>query len=1272
VIRRLNKACWSLAVVLIVGVAIVASLIRLVFPVVGDYRQDIEQWVYEAIEYPVNIGAMHTRWAGFSPVLHLDDVQLLAKDNNQNLLSFDSVDVGLDLWNSIKKGRVVPGKVTLSGLNLVLAKEEDGRISVAGLPALHNKKGGSFKAVFHKWFFSHGALLIEQANISWENKQQKHKPVMFTQLNLVMASNERRHQLTVSGKMPSEVGENFTFLLDAHGDISDIEVWDMNAYIAIEKINFSSEMLNGFLPELDVVSGMVDMQAWLDWEKGYLTHASVDVDVSDVLVQTRQQQRSLALDKAKGILEWRVNENGWLLSSHSLQFDRVGEAPLPLEFVVQASNEEQTFEIGIAHFPVNLLSTLAVFSDNVQESLRGYITAVNPQGTLSESYIRFSVEPQGPPFKLNAQVTGLSLQPVKKAPGFSGLDFGVSIDDEVLQLNVLTSGAVFNAPALFRSPIKLDKVEGKLHVFRDEERSLVIKAPQLDVVNQDIHTRSRMELVFPGETAPIVDVNTTFREGNGAHAARYYPAGILSPPLLNWLDNAIVSAKIPSGSLTLKGPLSRFPFVNGGGVFDLRFIVEQGILEFSPNWPRLDDMTAEIKFTGRSMSIDAVSARTLNSSLRNMNIKIEDFFAKDRAVMFVGEAQGLASDGIRYVLESPLNKTLGYFFSSIKVDKKIDVSLDMRIPINNLEQHTRINGGVEFEGNTVVYGEGSVDVTNLHGLIGFSEDGVIAHALTAQVMGQPAMIDIESQRDPVSQKTIINIEAAGTTRLNVLRQKLGFDNINFVHGETDWTGRLRLIPSVDVVDGITAELNVYSMLEGVNIDLPLPLGKSADARAELNVELLFPDEMSRSVVVSYGDILTSKLKLLSLPNNNEELESVEGWVHLGEGEQPSIQSKGLSIYGQLPFFDFEQWQNVFSETMDAQSENGSGIAEINMTFGEVLIFGQQLTAMEVLAQPKEKGWEVLFEGHDAAGRAFIPELNTESIVLDLNYYYFYSQEKDSATAVSDPRNGRPFHFVSQAFFYDNLLLGKMAFNVVTTPSGLQMEQFSLLSGKTRIMGEGEWIVRGGRAHSSFDLSVESADAGATLEMFGFPGTMEKGQASNRFQMRWDGEPGDFKLENMNGEINLAVKKGRLLEVEPGAGRVFGLLSLYALPRRLRLDFSDFFGKGFSFDTLNGSFSVKKGKAYTNDFIMRGPSANIFAEGIVDFHLKVYDQQITVIPHVTAPLPLAIGLVVSPVAGLAAWIAESVIRKPLSRFTKVSYKVEGPWDEPNVEKIKLAK
>ena len=56
------------------------------------------------------------------------------------------------------------------------------------------------------------------------------------------------------------------------------------------------------------------------------------------------------------------------------------------------------------------------------------------------------------------------------------------------------------------------------------------------------------------------------------------------------------------------------------------------------------------------------------------------------------------------------------------------------------------------------------------------------------------------------------------------------------------------------------------------------------------------------------------------------------------------------------------------------------------------------------------------------------------------------------------------------------------------------------------------------------------------------------------------------LERINGLVDFRADDGRLTDVEPGgAGRVFGLLSVQALPRRLRLDFSDMFREGFGYD-----------------------------------------------------------------------------------------------------------
>jgi uncharacterized protein YhdP len=170
------------------------------------------------------------------------------------------------------------------------------------------------------------------------------------------------------------------------------------------------------------------------------------------------------------------------------------------------------------------------------------------------------------------------------------------------------------------------------------------------------------------------------------------------------------------------------------------------------------------------------------------------------------------------------------------------------------------------------------------------------------------------------------------------------------------------------------------------------------------------------------------------------------------------------------------------------------------------------------------------------------------------------------------------------------------------------------------------------------------------------------------QLNWPGSPADFVLAKTKGSISFEIKDGRLLEVEPGAGRILGLLSFQALPRRLTLDFSDLFQKGFSFDSLAGSFTIEKGNAHTDNLTMDGPAARIAARGRVGLAAEDYDQRVTVIPSVSAGLPVAGALAGGVGAGAVMFLVEKLIKPGIDKITKVDYRVTGPWTNPTVTRI----
>ena len=69
-----------------------------------------------------------------------------------------------------------------------------------------------------------------------------------------------------------------------------------------------------------------------------------------------------------------------------------------------------------------------------------------------------------------------------------------------------------------------------------------------------------------------------------------------------------------------------------------------------------------------------------------------------------------------------------------------------------------------------------------------------------------------------------------------------------------------------------------------------------------------------------------------------------------------------------------------------------------------------------------------------------------------------------------------------------------------------------------------------------------------------------------------------------------------LVIALGTGSYAGLLSLTEIPRRLALDFTDFFKSGLAFNQITGSFTLDGGNAYTEDLRIDGPAAEIRVRG----------------------------------------------------------------------------
>ena len=247
--------------------------------------------------------------------------------------------------------------------------------------------------------------------------------------------------------------------------------------------------------------------------------------------------------------------------------------------------------------------------------------------------------------------------------------------------------------------------------------------------------------------------------------------------------------------------------------------------------------------------------------------------------------------------------------------------------------------------------------------------------------------------------------------------------------------------------------------------------------------------------------------------------------------------------------------------------------------------------------------------------------------------------------------------------YNDVNLGLAKLSVTRDGNGLVVEELLALNDDFEVRGAGRWTREAGGTRSSVDLRIHSGDFGRMTSALGYGDTgVDGGAADIALRADWNGSPFDLALERVTGELHFRASGGHLREVEPGTtGRVFGLLNLTILPRRLlRLDFSDLFQEGVGYDRLEGSFRLDSGNAYTENVLMDSDNARVQLTGRVGLVEEDFDQVMTVTPKLSTSLPLA------PI-----WLAEKFLkRKLIDEAFSYRYIITGPWANPNIQRERV--
>ena len=190
-----------------------------------------------------------------------------------------------------------------------------------------------------------------------------------------------------------------------------------------------------------------------------------------------------------------------------------------------------------------------------------------------------------------------------------------------------------------------------------------------------------------------------------------------------------------------------------------------------------------------------------------------------------------------------------------------------------------------------------------------------------------------------------------------------------------------------------------------------------------------------------------------------------------------------------------------------------------------------------------------------------------------------------------------------------------------------------------------------------------------LNRLGYVDAIRRGTAKLAGNMQWNGPLTGIHYPSLNGEMTVVAENGQFNKLEPGVGRLLGLISLQSLPRRLTLDFRDIFSEGLAFDSIEGRTVATAGVMRTVEPLrINSPAAQIEIQGEADMKNETQNLKVLVRPQISSVAAIGAAALVNPIAGAAALVAGTVLQNPLGRLFSYRYHVTGSWSDPKVEKV----
>lgn len=1213
----------------------------------AHYSRELANRLSQRFGQPVHIADLQLSWNWHGPALRLDDVSIGNEKDGQTAVHAQAVDLHFALVDLIR-GRLLPSGISLKSPHITALLDANGQIRIHGLKKQsdHAMNMQQIATLLDRVRF----IQISNGRLDWAGGGHLPTGFQLSHVSLDFRNSGNNHHLQAAVTLPPAYGGTVRTTASARGDLGHPVILQGHATLHATHVSAARWLRLAGLTHLKVHGGDSDVKISGRWQGKTLLSAVVNLRAGDM--QRPGGHSSHTLHTAMNAsIDVKKQAQGYLLTLDTLD-DSQARGTLTVD------PADGTARGTYHNIPAAILLAWAKLAG--PQPLLGW----QAKGNLPQLQLHYDSGAGN--FKLNAQFAGLTIKQPSTGKVLTGLDGKLSLSPDAGQLQVHTpQGGDLTWPPQLQGTLPVQTLQANVR-WTHGPHGWQVKADKLQLTGANATVAGSVGLQLPRQGTPVADIQLQAKSSDVTTLLSHLsqsPKLALSD-LRQWLAQAFQAGQLDSSHLTIRGPLDQFPFDKGGGQLKVRAKLHGVKLAYLPDWPALDDAAGSLTLDGKRLTVHADKASMLGILLKPASVRIKDVsnpvLKIDGGTRTTDIAKLLA-----FLPASPLADKFDHIAQSLDVSGPARLGLDLSVPLASDVGQLAVDGQLHLEHVSLEQAGIPYPIRDISGLVHFDQQGLHAKHLHANMAGLPLTIALQPGHSGE-----LDIKATATMALPdnaaALKAFVPQPILDRAQGKT--TAHMQLSVSSA---GHLSGLSISSYLNGMALNLPAPLGKPTKTKAPLVVNI---NNTQTRVTLDYNHRLNAKLHLRS-----GQLQSAN--LVFGGKQAPATDKPGLWVSGTIAQADAGAWRH-FLAAFDDPGATGSmpALGSVHLKIQGLRLGRLQLKPVTLWVPPPTDSnyWQLDLSGPGAKGTIQWLQATSASSTIKAQFAHlnFMTVKPEPASEQQRPDDSKhqpvkPADFPALSLHSQKLTINGKNFghwNIEASriSSGIKLTQFRVTGGLMDGTASGFWIRNNGWTTAAIAGQFKGSGFGSLLQAAGYANALKAKNTHLKANLHIKPNAAGLTPDTLDGTLSVRFDNGQLLSVNPGAGRFLGLLNVYALPRRLFLDFGDVVDKGMSFDTIKGDFTIRQGNAHTSNFLMETPSVKVTAKGNIGLATKTYNEHLKIVPKLSSGVAIASTVLGGPIVGAVVLLTEKLLEKPIQELSAIRYHLTGSWAKPTIE------